>query len=101
MWREAAVDGRVGLPRLVECDWEVNNAEGSSAVSKFAIPSVTLGLTLQDNATSVTELPKERTVAVEIDYKALNVVVDDMRRIKDLLDSMTGSSKAGPSEASS
>lgn len=84
VWREAAIEGRIGMPRLVECDWEVNSAEASSSLSKSSVPTVTLGLTLQDG----------RTIAVEADHGGLGVMVEEMRRVKGLLDSMSGGGTA-------
>lgn len=91
MWREAAVDARVGPPKLVESSWAVHVAEGSDAVAKFASPACTLGLTLQDAATARDALPAERRVGVELNHAALAALVDGMRRVRDQLAAVSSS----------
>ena len=84
-WREAAVDSRIGLPRLVSSSWNVDAVNSSSEVSKVGVPSLVLALHLRDTPTTAAEMPAERTVSVATNPASLSTLVDGMRRIRDQL----------------
>lgn len=89
MWREAAIEGRVGPPKLVASTWDVHVVEGSSEVARFATPACIVGLTIQDPPADVKTLPAERTVNVELNHASLTALVDGMRRVRDQLAACT------------
>lgn len=85
MWRDAAIEGRIGPPKLVASSWEVNVVEGSSDAGKTAVPTCILGLRLQEAPTLTTAPPAERTVNVELNHASLTALLEGMRRVRDQL----------------
>ena len=93
-WREAAVEGRIGPPKLVSSSWAVHCVEssteapgkGAGAGGGGGGPVALLGLALADAPARRDALPAgERAVAVELSPAALATLVDGMRRVRDQL----------------
>jgi len=85
VWRDAAIDQRVSLPRLEAVAWRVDAAFSSTSLSAANEPVLRLSLTVRDQPTWEGAMPASRDVAVSLGPASLGALLEGMRRIKDQL----------------
>ena len=99
-WREAAVEQRIGLPRLQRMAWQVEVLSASSEQQQANEPVLTLSLTVSDGGSGggggdgleggdgsarLDAMPAARSFAVTANAASLAALVGSMRRIKEAL----------------
>ena len=110
-WREAAVEQRVGLPRLQKVGWAVQSFCASSEQAATAEPVVTLSLTVSDDAGleggfgggsgggfgggalgaadgGADVMPASRTFALTLNQASLASLVASLRKVKESLSAL-------------
>lgn len=88
-WREAAVEQRVGLPRLQHLSWQVDVLSASSEQTTSNEPIVTLSFTTSGGSDGIkkdaNEMLASKTFAVTMNQASLGTLLASMRRIKESL----------------
>jgi hypothetical protein len=109
-WREAAVEQRVGLPRLQKVGWAVQSLCASSELAAAAEPVVTLTLTVSDDSGlegargaggygalgggggggggGEEAMPASRAFAVTLNQASLASLVASLRKVKESLSAL-------------
>ena len=85
VWRAAAVESRVALPRLVDFDWRVDVKTASDAVTRMSVPTLLVDLKVQDQPRERGVMPDTRTVNLEMSREALGTMLAGLHRIRDTL----------------
>lgn len=87
-WRTASINQRVSLPKLVDVDWRVDIQTASEFVNRMAVPSVLVGLQVQDQPTHRDIVPDVKHVVFEMNKETLQTMLDGLNRIRDQLSSI-------------
>ena len=85
VWREAAIDSRVSLPRLESTSWSVDAVNSSSALAAANEPVLRLCLKVREQPSRTDELPAVKDLALTVPAASLGALVEGMRKIKDSL----------------
>ena len=84
-WREAAVEQRVGLPRLEGVSWRVLAMNSNAAVANANEAALRLKLSLRDQPAQEGVMPPQRDLFVAVSPASLGAMLEGMRRIKEQL----------------
>lgn len=87
-WREASIEQRVSLPRLLTSGWSVDVINATEDASRLGAAAVTLKLEVREQPRKVGEMPALKTVHTELNHASLTVLVEGMRKIRDQLSSL-------------
>uniref|UniRef100_A0A7S1CQ85 COMM domain-containing protein n=1 Tax=Bicosoecida sp. CB-2014 TaxID=1486930 RepID=A0A7S1CQ85_9STRA len=85
VWRAAAVESRVALPRLVDFDWRVDVKTASDAVTRMAVPTLLVDFKVEGQPTERGVMPDTHTVNLEMSREALGTMLAGLHRIADTL----------------
>jgi len=88
-WRDAAVNDQPTLPKLQSIDWRIDLKSASDKMTRISVPSVIVQLEVdQPNQLGATEAGGKKAIQFELGREALDVILDDLRQIKQQLASL-------------
>ena len=87
-WREAAIGSRISMPRLVDFDWTISLKKSSNEVHKMNEPCAIMSLTIEDELTSIKDMPRTNITNFELSREALQTLIDGYSKIRDQLSKM-------------
>ena len=92
-WKAIMSQQRIAWPRLLDMEWRVDMKTASQAVSRMSVPTVVLGLTVEEQPTDVNAMPQAQTVNFELSREALQTMLTGMKQIATQLDQLSGGEK--------
>lgn len=84
-WREASVEGRVSMPRLVDVDWRVDVKTSAEALTRMSVPTLMMDVKIRDQAKKVGVMPPVRSVTFEMSREAVTTMLTGLHKIRDQL----------------
>ena len=96
-WREAAIEGRPGMPRFSSASWRVEALHGASALASPSEPMLQLSLSVvgartesaQGNGSGTTpDAPPVTDIPLALNGAALGSLLVGMRRVKDAMEKL-------------
>jgi hypothetical protein len=96
-WKAVMAQQRIAWPRLLDMEWRVDMKSASQAVSRMSVPTVVLGLTVEEQPDNANIMPKAQTVNFELSREALATMLGGLKQIAEQLGKLSGdgSTKAG------
>ena len=86
---------RIAWPRLLDMEWRVDMKTASQAVSRMSVPTVVLGLTVEEQPEEADVMPKAKTVNFELSREELSTMLAGMKKIAEQLGQLSGDSAGG------
>lgn len=65
-WRSASIQTKIGLPALVDFDWQVDVKTASEAMSEMCIPTVLVDMKVSEPPSHSATMPSTRDIAFEL-----------------------------------
>ena len=93
VWRATMANQRISWPRLLDMDWRVDMKTASDSVSRMSVPTVVLGLTVEEQPDRTDVMPKANTINFELSREELQTMLAGMKKIADQLGALSGDSK--------
>jgi hypothetical protein len=90
-WKAIMSQQRIAWPRLLDMEWRVDMKTASQAVTRMSVPTVVLGLTVEEQPEDMNKMPKAQTVNFELSREALQTMLTGMKQIATQLDQLSGS----------
>jgi|TARA_B110000091_G_C13667004_1_gene412105 hypothetical protein len=90
-WKAIMSQQRIAWPRLLNMEWRVDMKTASQAVSRMSVPTVVLGLTVEEQPKDANKMPQAQTVNFELSREALQTMLTGMKQIATQLDQLSGS----------
>ena len=72
-------------------EWRVDMKTASQAVSRMSVPTVVLGLTVEEQPKDANKMPQAQTVNFELSREALQTMLTGMKQIATQLDQLSAS----------
>ncbi|XP_056138197.1 COMM domain-containing protein 9 isoform X2 [Lampris incognitus] len=82
-WRTDALSSQISLPQLKELDWRVDMMTASDSISRMAVPTCLVQLTMDDSDSL-------SSVTMELTKETLETMLDGLGRIRDQLSGVAG-----------
>lgn len=92
-WRATMSNQRISWPRLLDMDWRVDMKTASDSVSRMSVPTVVLGLTVEEQPEQTDVMPKANTINFELSREELQTMLAGMKKIADQLGALSGDSE--------
>ena len=92
-WKAIMSQQRIAWPRLLDMEWRVDMKTASQAVTRMSVPTVVLGLTVEEQPEDMNKMPKAQTVNFELSREALQTMLTGMKQIATQLDQLSGGEK--------
>ena len=89
-WRTKIANQRISWPRLLDMEWRVDMKTASQAVSRMSVPTVVLGLTVEEQPDKATVMPKSNTINFELSREELQTMLAGMKKIAEQLGKISG-----------
>ncbi len=89
-WRAKIANQRISWPRLLDMEWRVDMKTASQAVSRMSVPTVVLGLTVEEQPDRATVMPKSNTINFELSREELQTMLAGMKKIAEQLGKISG-----------
>ncbi len=86
---------RIAWPRLLDMEWRVDMKTASQAVSRMSVPTVVLGLTVEEQPEEANVMPTAKTVNFELSREELSTMLAGMKKIAEQLGQLSGDSAGG------
>ena len=90
-WKAIMSQQRIAWPRLLNMEWRVDMKTASQAVSRMSVPTVVLGLTVEEQPKDANKMPQAQTVNFELSREALQTMLTGMKQIATQLDQLSAS----------
>jgi hypothetical protein len=71
-------------------EWRVDMKTASQAVSRMSVPTVVLGLTVEEQPDKATVMPKSNTINFELSREELQTMLAGMKKIAEQLGKISG-----------
>ncbi len=78
-------------PVLSRADWRVDVKTSSNLLSRMSVPTVLVGMKVQDTPTHVGVVPDVKDVQFELSKEALQTMLDGLNKIRDQLGAIKSS----------
>ena len=89
-WKAIMAQQRIAWPRLLDMEWRVDMKSASQAVSRMSVPTVVLGLTVEEQPDNANAMPKAKTVNFELSREELSTMLTGMKQIAEQLSKLSG-----------
>ena len=89
-WKAIMTSQRISWPRLLDMEWRVDMKTASQAVSRMSVPSVVLGLTVEDQPSDANAMPVARAINFELSREELSTMLAGMKQIAEQLGKLSG-----------
>merc|ERR1712183_687936 len=77
-WKNSVVVNQISPPRLVDFDWRVDIKTSSNHLSRMNIPTVFVGMKLQETPSQVGIMPGVKEVQFELSRESLQTMLDGL-----------------------